>query len=242
MSSVLDPSTLPVDDNINPYAFSIDLNGEWFLQKGKMIAYYGQMRFESVMAQSVGGLVAQHFSSPMYAGDWVVAAGNGKLVLGDRGFDINSFDLDDGNLTVRADNLLAFAPTLNLKQSIVPGFLTLLGTGKFLASSSGPVMFVEPPIRVDPQALVGWADCPAPSHHFDARWIQGIAGIAGSLFGRQSGEERQFDFTGAGTVLMQSSEDLLVGGNMYQQVQQQVDGLPTPDLHRLRSHIQQRLQ
>ena len=26
------------------------------------------------------------------------------------------------------------------------------------------------------------------------------------MFGRESGEERQYDFTGAGTVLMQSSE------------------------------------
>ena len=111
-----------------------------------------------------------------------------------------------GNLTLRAANLLAFDPTLELKQSIVPGFLTLIGTGKFLASSSGPVIFAEPPIRVDPQALVGWADCPSPSHHFDARWMGGFLASAMGLLGVTSGEERQFDFTGAGTVLLQSSE------------------------------------
>ncbi|MFB6556874.1 AIM24 family protein, partial [Streptomyces sp. NPDC056405] len=33
-----DVHTLPVDDNVNPYAFSVDLDGQWFLQKGKMIA------------------------------------------------------------------------------------------------------------------------------------------------------------------------------------------------------------
>ena len=42
------PNTLPVDDNINAYSFCVDLNGQCFLQKGKMIAYYGQMKFESL--------------------------------------------------------------------------------------------------------------------------------------------------------------------------------------------------
>ena len=88
--------------------------------------------------------LASRFSSPVYVQDWVVASGTGKVLLADRGFDVNSFDLDDGNLTIRAYNLLGFAPTLELKQSIVPGFLTLIGTGKFLASSSGPVIFAEP--------------------------------------------------------------------------------------------------
>lgn len=46
----------------------------------------------------------------MYIGDYVVAEGFGKLILGDRGYDINSFDLDDGNLTVRQANLLAWEP------------------------------------------------------------------------------------------------------------------------------------
>ena len=138
MDAPLSPVTLPVDDNINPYAFCVDLQGEWFLHKGKMIAYYGQMRFEALTVASVSALVAAHFSSPLYADDWVVATGVGRLVLGDRGFDINSYDLDDGNLTVRAANLLAFETRLELLQSIVPGFLTLLGTGKFLASPSRP--------------------------------------------------------------------------------------------------------
>ncbi len=239
---VLDPSNLPSDDNINPYAFCVDLNGQWFMQKGKMIAYYGQMRFEALMANSVAGFVAQRFSSPMYVGDWLVANGQGKLVLGDRGFDINSFDLEEGNLTVRAQNLLAFETGLSLKQSIVPGFLTLIGTGKFLASSNGPVIFVEPPLRVDPQALVGWADCPSPSHHFDAGWMQGFLGAGRAFLGQRSGEEQQFDFTGQGTVLMQSSEQMQMDGAVYRQIQGQVDALAPGHLRQLYTHISQKLQ
>lgn len=241
MAQPLNPSTLPVDDNINPYSFCVNLSGEWFIQKGKMIAYYGQMRFEPLAATSVSGLVAQRFSSPLYTRDWMVATGQGKLVLGDRGYDINSYDLEDGNLTIRAANLLGFSPTLSLKQSIVPGFLTLIGTGKFLASSNGPVIFVEPPFRVDPDALVGWADCPSPSHHYDANWMNGFLQAAAGMFGRESGEERQFDFTGAGTVLMQSSEKAVNDPQLLASIRPQVELLSTPSLQSLSATIQQKL-
>ncbi len=219
--STYNPQTLPVDDNVNPYAFSIDLNGEWFTSKGAMIAYYGNIEFSGVAAfASRAAWVAARFSSPLYTQDWVVAAGQGKLVIGDRGNDINSYDLEDGNLTIKAVNLLAFRPSLELKQSIVPGFVVLIGTGKFLASSNGPVIFAEPPFRADPDALLGWADCPSPSQHFDYNWMAQsfMSGIQG-MFGRESGEERQYDFTGSGTILMQSSEKLRVDSAMMRIVE-----------------------
>jgi uncharacterized protein (AIM24 family) len=243
MTTSLNPHTLPGNDNINPYTFCIDLRDAWFMQKGAMIAYYGQMRFEGLSQfASVSAMIAARFSSPLYARDWVVASGQGKLILGDRGYDINSYDLDAGNLTIRASNLLAFQTDLELKQSIVPGFLTLIGTGKFLASSNGPVIFIEPPVRVDPQALVGWADCPSPSHHYDTRWMQGFLASASAFFGRESGEERQFDFTGAGTVLMQSSEALKEDPALLRTVQAQAESLSLPQMSTLAAVLAQRTQ
>ncbi|MEU3449476.1 AIM24 family protein [Streptomyces thermolilacinus] len=211
-TAVFDPSNLPGDDNVNPYTFCVDLKGSrWFLQKGKMIAYYGDIAFNGVGHGALDRLVRTSFHSPMHAGDWVVAEGSGKMLLADRAFDVNSYDLEDGNLTIRAGNLLAFEPSLALKQSIVPGFLTLIGTGKFVAASNGPVVFMEPPIRVDPQALVGWADCPSPCHHYDHGYMTGVLGGLRALtgIGGASGEEHQFEFVGAGTVLLQSSEALM---------------------------------
>lgn len=200
--------SLPDNDNVNPYVYSITLAGEWFISKGAMLAYYGNIRFEAVSRYaSMRDFVAAQFASPIYVQDWVVAEGQGKLVIGDRGFDLNAYDLDDGNLTIKAANLLAFDTRLSLKQSIVPGFVVLIGTGRFIASSNGPVIFVEPPFRADPDALLGWADCPSPAVHHDAAWM--AASFAGALqgaFGRASGEEKQYDFTGTGTILMQSSE------------------------------------
>uniref|UniRef100_UPI0035574831 AIM24 family protein n=1 Tax=Streptomyces corallincola TaxID=2851888 RepID=UPI0035574831 len=209
---VFDPETLPTDDNVNPYTFCVELKGSpWFLQKGKMIAYYGAMEFNGVGHGRLDRLVRTSFHSPLHASDWVVAEGSGKMLLADRALDVNSFDLDDGNLTVRAGHLLAFQPSLALKQSIVPGFLTLIGTGKFVAASNGPVVFMEPPLRVDPQALVGWADCPSPCHHYDHGYLTGVLGGLRAMtgLGGASGEEHQFEFVGAGTVLLQSSEALL---------------------------------
>ena len=208
MVDTYNAQTLPENDNVNKYAFSIALQREWFISKGAMIAYYGNVRFEAVTAfASTRAWVAARFSSPIYVQDWVVAEGQGKVVVADRGYDINSYDLADGNLTIKAANLLGFEAGLELKQSIVPGFVTLLGTGTFLASSNGPVIFVEPPFRADPEALLGWADCPSPSHHYDSGWMAAsMAGMIQGALGRESGEERQYDFTGAGTVLLQSSE------------------------------------
>ena len=65
-----------------------------------------------------------------------------------RGNDINSYDLENGNLTVKADHVLGFKTSLMCQECVVEGYLTLLGTGKFLASSNGPVHFLESPVRV----------------------------------------------------------------------------------------------
>jgi uncharacterized protein (AIM24 family) len=239
--------SLPVNDNVpdNPYAYSLEIVQPWFMTKGAMIAFYGSLQFAAVRGRGLSGhvfqMVTSRFSSPLYAQDWVVVEGRGKLVIGDRGYEINSYDLDDGNLTIKASNLLAFEASLALQQSIVPGYLTLVGTGKFLASSSGAVMFAEPPLRVDPEALLGWADCPSPSHRYDVGWMAGFLGSAMSMMGASSGEERQFDFTGSGTVLIQSSEAVRSDRDVLQLIESQLSLVGPTGLQRLQQSIQQRL-
>lgn len=246
---VFTAATLPENDNVNHYVFSIALHGEWFMSKGAMLAYYGDVRFEPVNAySSVQSWVAARFSSPIYAHDFVVAVGNrageGKVLLGDRHYDLNSYTLDNGNLTIKAGNLLAFEKGLDLKQSIVPGYVTLIGTGTFIASSNGPVIFVEPPFRADPDALLGWADCPSPSVHHDTQWMAAsLAGAIQGAFGRVSGEERQYDFTGAGTILLQSSEVARADPAVFRLVEEQTNLLTDSQAgtlgHRLVARAQQ---
>ena len=180
---VLDPYTLPSDDNVNPYAFCVDLDGQWFLQKGKMIAYYGQVDFHAIGHGPLDHLVAANFHSPLHAAAWVVAQGRGKMLLADRSYDINSYDLDDGNLTIRSGNLLAFQPGLALKQSIIPGFLTLIGTGDSINAAGITIISnttsagiylngsadVAIPIRMyAPEDIGGASKCP-----FEIDWPHG---------------------------------------------------------------------
>ena len=56
-----------------------------------------------------------------------------------------------------------------------------------IASSNGPVHFLELPCRVDEQAVLGWADCPSPSYHYDYAHVQGWASAAGALYGPRHG-------------------------------------------------------
>ena len=113
--STFNAHTLPDNDNVNDYAFSIALAGEWFISKGAMIAYYGNINFDAVTRfASQAAWAAAQFSSPVYVQDWVVAAGQGKLIVADRGFNVNSFDLENGNLTIKASNLLGFDRALEL--------------------------------------------------------------------------------------------------------------------------------
>ena len=208
-----------------------------------MIAYYGSLRFESLSAVSYDRLIKGSFNSPLYANDFVVVTGRGRLILGDRGNNIASYDLEDGNLTVRSSNVLGFDSSIICQESTVPGYLTLIGTGKFIASSNGPVHFLEPPVRVDEDALLGWADMPSPSYRYDYSYMRGFFGAARSMIGgRTSGEEKQLDFTGKGTVLVQSSELGLTGSSALDNVIAQTQSLQQNELQQLLSHVNGRLQ
>jgi len=59
--------------------------------------------------------------------------------------------------------------------------------------------------------------------------------------GGVSGEEHQFDFTGDGTVIMQSSEVVRETGAIVREMQSQLNLLGTGGLQSLQASIQQRL-
>ncbi len=234
--------TLPDNDNLNPYAFCLAVNGELFIQKGKMIAHYGDLRFEALGSGAYSTMVKKSFNAPDYANAYSIVTGVGKLIIGDNGRNISSFDLEDGNLTVRADNALAFDKSLICQECVVPGYLTLTGTGRFLASSNGAPHFAEPPIRVDEQAILGWADIPCPSYRYDFEAIASVLQMIGSTTGFTStGEEKQLDFQGKGTVLIQSSEEVLNRSGLSR-VLELIPGLGEEDLQTIRQTIAMRVR
>lgn len=241
--TIYTPETLPKNDNLNRFSFVIDVNDQMFIRKGKMIAFYGGLQFEA-MGSSIVDIIARHaFNAPKYIHDFVVVQGKGQLILGDNGNDLACYDLDAANMTIRAKNLLAFSRDVVCQESTLPGFLTMIGTGKVIASSNGPVHFLDLPCRVDEQAVLGWADCPSPSYRYDYEHVKGFVSAVGAMTGfTLSGEEKQVDFTGAGTVLVQSSELGIAGGSTLQHILAQLGALGPSELSTLGSSVQEQMK
>jgi len=238
--TIYNPATLPKNDNLNRFAFVVDIDEQIFIRKGKMIAFYGALRFEAMGTSILDILVKHAFNAPKYIHDFVVAQGKGQLILGDNGFDIACYDLDAANMTIRSQNLLGFTKSVTLQESTLPGFVTLLGTGKVIASSNGPVHFLDLPCRVDENAVLGWADCPSPSYRYDYAHVQGFVGAVGAMTGfTLSGEEKQVNFTGAGTVLVQSSEQGIGRNGALEHLLAQLPGFSHSELSALSSSAQQ---
>ena len=241
--TVYNPSNLPKNDNLNRFSYVIDVNDQMFIRKGKMIAFYGGLSFTAMGTGVLDMLVKHAFNAPKYIQNFVVVQGKGQLILGDNGNDLACYDLDDANLTIRAKNLLAFSKDVKCQESTLPGFLTMIGSGKVIASSNGPVHFLELPCRVDEQAVLGWADCPSPSYRYDYAHVTGFVSAVGALTGfTLSGEEKQVDFTGKGTVLIQSSELELTGSSTLANLLEQLPLLGKDELGKLSLMAQQQSQ
>ena len=234
------PLNLPKNDNLSRFAFVVDVHEEIFIRKGKMIAFYGDLKFESMGSSLLDILIKNTFNAPAYIHNFVVAKGHGQLILGDNANDIGCYDLDNANMTVKAGNLLGFTKDVICQESTLPGYLTMLGSGKIIVSSNGPVHFLELPCRVDEQAVLGWADCPSPSYRYDYEHVAGVMSMVGAVTGiTLSGEEKQIDFTGQGTVLIQSSELSLKTGSMLENIIAQLPFLSRGELNSVSSAILQ---
>ncbi|MBY0446488.1 MAG: AIM24 family protein, partial [Burkholderiales bacterium] len=219
----------------------VDVADEIFIRKGKMIAFYGQLQFESLGSSLLDILVKESFNSPLYINNFIVAKGRGQLILGDNGNDIACYDLEDANMTIKASHLLGFSKNIICQESTMPGFLTLMGNGKLIASSNGPVHFLDLPCRVDEQAILGWADCPSPSYRYDYAHVTNVLSAVGALTNiTLSGEEKQIDFSGQGTVLIQSSE--FGSGSTLANILSQLPFLNKSELGSLNAFVAQNLK
>lgn len=240
---IYNPNNLPKNDNLNRFAFVVDVKEEIFIRKGKMIAFYGQLQFESLGSNLLDILTKEAFNAPLHINGFILAKGQGQLILGDNGNDVACYDLDAANMTIKASHLLGFTKNIVCQESTMQGFLTLIGSGKIIASSNGPVHFLDLPCRVDEQAVLGWADCPSPSFRYDYEHVRGVLSSIGALTGiTLSGEEKQIDFSGQGTVLIQSSEQPLQGNSgILHSILAQLPRLNRQDLSSLNSSIKQTL-
>lgn len=208
------------DDAENEYfeletdrVLEVNLNGQVWAKMGSMISYTGDIKFEreKMLEHGVGKLFKKAFTgegTPL-----MKALGNGQLYLASQGKKITIFDLNDEEITVNGNSLLAFEPTIDWDihfmrkvAGMMAGGLfnvTLRGTGKvaITAHFEPLTLLVKPgkPVITDPNATVAWSGNLQPEFKTDISFR--------TFIGRGSGESIQMQFEGDGFVIIQPYEE-----------------------------------
>lgn len=190
-------------------------NGRFISKKGAMVAYKGDYKFEKMLVgpnnngSMLNGLLNQVVRK--VTGENIplmTVTGDGTIYLAEDAAHITIIDLDNDEICVESENLLAFEEQLSYEVRFVgvgmisqKGMITsvLKGTGKVVIKSDGNPIVLESPCCVDPDAVVAWTGRRDPSIKLDTTWK--------TFIGQTSGESYQLDFNfGGETVIVQPSE------------------------------------
>jgi uncharacterized protein (AIM24 family) len=102
---------------------------------------------------------------------------------------------------------------------------------------------MEPPVRVDDEAILGWADMSCPSYRYDYAAVTNVLQMVGGITGATStGEEKQLDFFGKGTVLIQSSEQQVSDPSQLTRILGMLPGVSEENLRSIQSAVALRLR
>ncbi len=195
----------------NSAMLKVSLNGDQIQAKlGSMIAYQGGVRFEHK-----GGGLGRFFKKAV-TGEGVqlmTATGTGELFLAHDKRKVMILDLDNDQMTVNGDSILAFEPGIDWDIRRVEGagrlagglFNVLLqGTGKVAVTSDGEPVLLDTgtPTFADPESAIAWSGGVRTSVKSDVSFK--------TFLGKGSGESFQIAFEGPGWVLIQPSEGSVV--------------------------------
>jgi uncharacterized protein (AIM24 family) len=191
----------------NSAMLKVSLNNDQIQAKlGSMVAYQGDVRFEY---QS--GRLGRFFKKAV-TGEGVklmTATGSGELFLAQDKRKIMILELNNEQMTVNGENILAIEPGIDWDIRRVEGAgrlagglfnVVLEGTGKVAVTSDGePVLLdTSTPTFADPDSAIAWSGGVRTSIRGDVSFK--------TFTGRGSGETFQIAFDGAGWVLIQPSE------------------------------------
>ncbi|MBA3790845.1 MAG: AIM24 family protein [Actinomycetota bacterium] len=195
----------------NSAMLKVSLSGDEIQAKlGSMVAYQGGVRFEHK-----GGGLGRFFKKAM-TGEGVqlmTATGTGELFLAQDKRKIMILDLDNDQMTVNGDNILAFEPGIDWDIKRVEGAgrlagglfnVVLQGTGKVAVTSDGEPVLLDTgsPTFADPESAIAWSGGVRTSVKSDVSFK--------TFLGKGSGETFQVAFEGSGWVLIQPSEGAAV--------------------------------
>ncbi len=141
-------------------------------------------------------------------------SGNGKLYLADYGKKIQILRLENQEIVVNANDILAFESSVTWDIKMMKRISSMMAGGLFQMTLSGSGMVAitthyEPltlvvtpnqPVYTDPNATVAWSGTLSPNLKTDISFR--------SLIGRSSGESFQMEFIGNGFVVGQPFEEV----------------------------------
>ena len=177
-------------------------------RQGSMVAYQGDVHFEHA---SSGMKRLMKKVATGEGVDLMKASGTGEVFLAIQAQEVHLLKLNDEEMTVNGQNVLAFEDGIDWdikKVEGVSGVLTgglfnvkLKGTGTVAVISDGPPVLLDvgsAPTFCDPQAAIVWSQGVKSSIKTDTNLK--------SFVGMGSGESVQVAFSGEGWVLVQPSE------------------------------------
>lgn len=193
----------------------VNLNGNYLWTKmGSMISYLGSMKFEreGVFDKGLGGFFKKAITGE--GARLTKVSGNGKLYLADFGKKIQILRLENQEIIVNANNVLAFENSVTWDIKMMKRISSMMAGGLFQMTLSGTGMVAitthyEPlalvvtpnqPVYTDPNATVAWSGTLSPNLKTDISFR--------SLIGRASGESFQMEFIGNGFVVVQPFEEV----------------------------------
>jgi len=197
-----------------PRILEVNLTDQVWAKAGSLISYNGQIKFEreGFLEHGVGRFVKKAMSGE--GSSLMKATGRGSLYLADQGKKITILELDNEEITVNGNDLLAFEPGVDWDIQLmkkVAGMMSgglfnvkLKGRGKVaITSHYEPLtIMVRPgqPVITDPNATVAWSGHLQPEFRTDISFK--------TLIGRGSGESIQMEFNGDGFVIVQPFEEI----------------------------------
>lgn len=179
---------------------------------GAMVAYTGNVKFEKSLlgGEGIFGAIKRKVTSE---GMQVMqTSGTGTVFFAQDAAEITVIALAGEKLTIESSSLLAYDTTLKTGTSFAglrgaasgQGLFstTVEGSGSIAVISKGNLIMLavtpEHPLRVDPDAFVGFKGDIGQEFVFDVNWR--------TMVGQTSGESYQHKFTGNGVVFIQPAE------------------------------------
>lgn len=179
---------------------------------GSMVAYTGTVKFEKSLlgGEGIFGAIKRKVTSE---GMQVMqASGSGTVFFAQDAAEITVIPLSGEKLTIESSSLLAYDTSLKTGTSFAglrgassgQGLFstTVEGSGNIAVISQGNLIMLEvtpsTPLRVDPDAFVGFKGDIRQEFVFDVNWR--------TMIGQSSGESYQHKFTGQGVVYIQPAE------------------------------------